>query len=429
MPDVCHAAVLAAGEGQRLGGVVPKVLTALWGRPAVVWPVLAARRAGAGRVVVVAGRNLPDIRKALAGRDAQCVQQAEPRGTGDALLAAAPALQGLSGPLVLLYGDCPLTTPAMIRALLDLHRERRAAVTVLTALLPDPAGYGRVLRDAAGNLAAIVEEKDADAGTRAVREVNAGTWVVELPGALEDLRAVGTDNAQHEVYLTDLVKLARARGRGVAALAWPSAEEALGFNTARELAQVRTLLRRRIVEEHLAAGVEIVDPDSTFIDADVAIEPGARILPCTVIEGDCRIAAGCEVGPFSHLRAGTVLHPGAEVGNFTETKQAVLGAHVKAKHLTYLGDVTVGAGANIGAGTITANYDGRAKHATVVGERAFIGSGTVLVAPVTVGAGATTGAGAIVTRGSPVGAGETWVGVPARPLPKDRPLPAKDKDA
>ncbi len=429
MSDVCHAAVLAAGEGKRLGGAVPKVLTPLWGRPAVAWPVLAARAAGAERVVVVAGNNLPDIQKAVAGSGATCVQQARPRGTGDALLAAAPALQGAQGPLVVLYGDCPLTTPAMIRALLDLHRERRALVTVLTARLPDPTGYGRVLRDAAGNLAAIVEEKDADAATRAVPEVNAGTWVVELPSALEDLRSVGTDNAQGEVYLTDLVKLARARGRTVAALEWPCAEEALGFNTPRELAQVRTLLRRRIVEGHLAAGVEIVDPDSTFIDADVAIEAGARILPCTVIEGDCRIAAGCEVGPFSHLRAGTVMRAGSEVGNFTETKKAILGEHVKAKHLTYLGDVTVGAGANIGAGTITANYDGRAKHATVVGERAFIGSGTVLVAPVSVGAGATTGAGAVVTRGSPVGAGETWVGVPAHPLPAVRPRPAGEKDA
>jgi len=417
MPAPCHAVVLAAGEGKRLGGPVPKVLTPLWGRPAVAWPVVAARAAGAERVVVVGGQHLPAIRKALAGQPVLFATQALPRGTGDALLCAAEALQGAAGPLVVLYGDCPLTTPEMLAALVEHHRRTRAAVTVLTASLPDPAGYGRVLRDAQGHLASIVEERDADPDTRKVTEINTGTWVVDLPGALDDLRAVGTANAQGEVYLTDLVAVARRRGRTVAALQWPRADEALGFNTPRELAEVRSLLRRRIVEGHLAAGVEIVDPDSAYIDADVAIEAGARVLPCTVIEGDCRIAAGCEVGPFSHLRAGTVMHAGSEVGNFTETKKAVLGAHVKAKHLTYLGDVTVGAGANIGAGTITANYDGRAKHATVVGERAFIGSGTVLVAPVEVGEGATTGAGAIVTRGSHVGAGETWVGVPARRLP------------
>lgn len=416
MPDARHAVVLAAGEGKRLGGPVPKVLTPLWGRPAVLWPVVAALEAGAERVVVVGGQHLPAIEKALAGHPVQCALQERPLGTGHALLSAAPALAGASGPLVVLYGDCPLTTPEMIEALVEHHRRTAAAVTVLTTRLGEPAGYGRVLRDADGHLASIVEEKDADEATRRVAEINTGTWVVDLPGALEDLRSVGSANAQGEVYLTDLVAVARSRGRRVAALEWPCAEEALGFNTPRELAQVRSLLRRRIVERHLAAGVEIVDPDSTFLDADVQIEAGARILPCTVIEGDCRIAAGCEVGPFSHLRAGTVMHPGAEVGNFTETKKAVLGPHVKAKHLTYLGDVTVGAGANIGAGTITANYDGRAKHATRVGERAFIGSGTVLVAPVTVGEGATTGAGAVVTRGSQVGPGETWVGVPARRL-------------
>ena len=420
MREVCHVAVLAAGEGKRLGGSVPKVLTPLWGRPSVLWPVEAALALAPERVVVVGGADSTALERACgpARSKLRFARQEEPRGTGDALLSAGPALAGATGPLLVLYGDCPLTTPEMLQALLEHHRRSAAALTVLTAVLPDPTGYGRVLRDAQGHLQSIVEERDADPQARAVREINTGTWVVELPAALEDLRAVGRANAQGEVYLTDLVQVARQRGRTVAALAWPDAELALGFNTPRELAQVRAILRRRLVERHLAAGVEIVDPDSTFIDADVVIEAGARILPCTVIEGDCRIAAGCEVGPFAHLRAGTVLLAGAEVGNFTETKKAVLGAGTKAKHLSYLGDATIGAGANIGAGTITANYDGKAKHATVVGDRAFIGSGTVLVAPVTVGDGALTGAGAIVTRGSHVGPGETWVGVPARPLPR-----------
>jgi len=419
MPLVRNVAVLAAGEGRRLGAGRPKVLTPLWGRPAVRYPLEAARTLQPERIVVVGGQHLAAIQAALgpgAGADVFFARQEQPTGTGAALLAAREALGGASGPLLVLYGDCPLTTPELLTRLLSAHAAARAAVTVLTVNLARPAGYGRIVRDAAGQLARIVEERDADAATRALTEVNTGVYVVELPGAFEDLLTAGRDNSQGEVYLTDLVALTLRRGERVASMACPDPTEVLGFNDHRELAQVRALLRRRIIDGHLAAGVEIVDPDTTFIDADVRIEPGARILPCTVIEGDTRIAAGCEVGPFAHLRTGTVLHTGAEVGNFTETKAATLGAGTKAKHLSYLGDAVIGANANIGAGTITANYDGKSKHPTRIGDRAFIGSGTVLVAPLTVEDEAITGAGAVVTRRSVVRARETWVGVPARPL-------------
>ena len=410
--------VLAAGEGKRLKGARPKVLTPLWGRPSVCWPVDAALALEPGRVVVVGGPQQDELRRALGGRPVTLVSQERPEGTGAAVLTARAALPAASGPLLVLYGDCPLVERGLLERLVAAHRSSGAMLTVLTMRLPDPHGYGRIVRDAQGAVAAIVEERDADAATAAIDEVNTGVWVLQCPQALEDLTGIGRRNAQGEVYLTDLVQLARTRGRPVAALVCDDAEQVLGFNDQADLAQVRAVLRRRLLARHMAAGVEIVDPATTYIDADVLIEPGARILPCTVIEGACRIAAGCEVGPFAHLREGTVLRAGAEVGNFTETKQTELGEGAKAKHLSYLGNCTVGARANIGAGTITANYDGRAKHATVVGERAFVGSGTVLVAPVTVEAGATTGAGAVVTRQSVVKAGETWVGVPARPLRK-----------
>lgn len=425
MAVVPHIVVLAAGEGSRLRAPWPKVLAPIWGRPSLGWVVEAALGLAPERLVVVGGDHLPAIQAALSGSDPALgqaalsfVRQEQPRGTGHALLSAAEALAGADGPLLILYGDCPLTTLGLLERLSAAHAESGADLTVLTARLPDPSGYGRIVRDEAGDLRDIVEERDADAATRAVDEVNTGVWIVSLPGALEDLATVGSDNAQGEVYLTDLVAAALAKGRHVDTLECEDPAEVLGFNDHAELAVVREVLRWRILERHLAAGVEIVDPASTYIDATVSIEAGARVLPCTAIEGDTSIGAGCEVGPFSHLRTGTVLKPGSEVGNFTETKKTTLGEGSKAKHLTYLGDATIGSGTNIGAGTITANYDGRDKHATVIGDRAFIGSGTVLVAPVTVEDGATTGAGAVVTRSSVVRAGETWVGVPARPLRK-----------
>jgi len=431
-----RAVVLAAGEGRRLAGPLPKVLVPVCGRPAVAWAVRAARRAGAERTIVVGGRHLPQLERALAEDGwlpadgaVGFAEQREPLGTGHALAAARDAL-GPGAPddaLLVLYGDCPLVRPEGLAALVAAHARARAAITVLTARVAEPRGYGRIVRGEGGALAAIVEEKDADATTRAVDEINTGVWVVRRQGLFERLARLGTDNAQGEYYLTDLVGLALADGEPVAAHEGRDAEDVLGFNDQAQLAAVRRIQRRRIVERHLAAGVEIVDPDTAFIDDQVVLEPGARVQPCTVIEGDVHVAAGCDVGPFARLRAGTRLAAGAKVGNFTETKKAVLGPRAKANHLTYLGDCEVGEGSNVGAGTITANYDGRDKHHTRIGARAFLGSGTVLVAPVEVGDGAATGAGAVVTRGARVGDGETWVGVPARPLARRRDdEPARD---
>lgn len=419
MPAALNVVILAAGEGTRLPGTRPKVLMPLWGRAAVRYPVEAALRHGSERVVVVAGRHEEAIAAALSGLDRVVMaRQDEPRGTGDAVLAARAALEGVEGPVLILNGDGPLVSPELLDSLIQDHAESGAAVTVVSTELADPGSYGRILRNADGELLAIREAKDASEAELAVDEVNAGLWMVEVPAVFDLLEGLETDNAQGEAYLTDLVERARSAGQKVAAFLWEAPEDLLGFNDAHDLALVRALLRHRILAEHLARGVEIVDPDTTYIDADVAIEPGARILPCTVIEGEVTIAAGCEVGPFSHLRDGTVMEPGSEIGNFTETKKTVLGAGSKAKHLTYLGDARIGSRTNIGAGTITANYDGRHKHPTILGNEVFIGSGTVLVAPATVEDGGITGAGAIVKRGSIVRSDETWIGVPARPLTK-----------
>jgi bifunctional UDP-N-acetylglucosamine pyrophosphorylase/glucosamine-1-phosphate N-acetyltransferase len=287
---------------------------------------------------------------------------------------------------------------------------------MLTAEPDQPRGFGRIVRAADGAVRAVVEERDASAEQRAIREVNLGVYAFDGRDLLRLLPRLSNHNAQGEYYVTDLVGMLVAEGRPVAALVLEERREAIGVNTLEHLAEARAVLQYRILAQHLAAGVRIEDPATAYIDHGVTIGPGTRILPCTVIRAGAVVGRGCEVGPFSHLREGAVLADGVAVGNYVEVKHSSLGAGVRAKHLAYLGDAAIGPETNVGAGTIFANYDGREKHQSVVGARSFLGSGTILVAPVTVGDGAVTGAGAVLTGGSRVGDGEVWVGVPARPL-------------
>jgi bifunctional UDP-N-acetylglucosamine pyrophosphorylase/glucosamine-1-phosphate N-acetyltransferase len=417
MPPELNVIVLAAGEGKRLRSSCPKVLMPIWGRPSVAYPLDAVKPLAPERTVVVGGERLDEVRTALASRDELAFAlQDPPRGTGHAVLAGREALAGAKGSLLVLYGDGPLVTTELLSALVAEHAANSAVLTILTVDLDDPTGYGRILRDESGSVSSIVEESETTDEERILTEVNAGIWIFDIDPGLERLESVTDKNAQGEIYLTDLAALTVAAGDKVAALTWPHPEDILGFNDQLDLSEVRGIMRRRILEQHLAAGVEIVDPETTYIDADVTIAAGARLLPCTMIEGKVSIAEGCQVGPFSHLRDGTVLEQGAKVGNFTEIKQSRLGPGTKAGHLSYLGNADIGANTNIGAGTITANYDGKHKHKTVIGARAFVGSGTVLVAPVEVGDDALTGAGAVVTRGQVMEPGSVWVGVPARPI-------------
>jgi bifunctional UDP-N-acetylglucosamine pyrophosphorylase/glucosamine-1-phosphate N-acetyltransferase len=280
----------------------------------------------------------------------------------------------------------------------------------------DPRGFGRVVRDADDRVRAIVEERDADEAQRELAEVNLGVYAFDGRALVRELPRLSNDNAQREYYLTDVVAALARADAPVVALEVEDEDEAIGVNTLAHLAEARWALQARILEAHMAAGVSIEDPATACIEHGVEIGAGTRILSFTVIRSGVRVGKGCEVGPFAHLRGGTILEDGAEVGNFVEVKATRVGQHAKAKHLSYLGDGEIGARSNIGAGTIFANYDGKLKHKTVVGERVFVGSGTVIVAPNTIGDGATTGAGAVVTRDSGVGAGEVWVGVPARKI-------------
>ncbi|RMG19491.1 MAG: UDP-N-acetylglucosamine diphosphorylase/glucosamine-1-phosphate N-acetyltransferase [Deltaproteobacteria bacterium] len=435
------AIVLAAGQGTRMKSRTAKVLHPLCGRPLAYFPVAAATGVGARPVVVVVGHQAAAVEAALSSALPEAplcfALQAEPRGTGDAVAAGLGALEGAPAQRILiLNGDLPLLTVATLRRLLRAGRE--APLALLTARPPSPKGYGRIVRDGRGQVISIVEEADADAKTRRIEEVNAGVYLVERALLERALGGLEADNAQGELYLTDLVAIARRLGQAVVGVPVPEWSEVAGVNDRAELAEAAAALRRRIVEAWLRRGVSFEDPGRTYVDVgvrlgrDTLVAPGvhlcgetrigasvrigtgavlrdvevgaeAVIEPYSVLEGAV-VGRGARVGPFARLRPGTRLGPEARIGNFVETKKAHLGKGAKANHLTYLGDATVGPGCNIGAGTITCNYDGREKHPTVLESDVFIGSNTALVAPVRVGRGALVGAGSVIVRDVPADA-------------------------
>ncbi|HEX7196203.1 MAG TPA: bifunctional UDP-N-acetylglucosamine diphosphorylase/glucosamine-1-phosphate N-acetyltransferase GlmU [Candidatus Limnocylindria bacterium] len=429
--------VMAAGEGTRMRSSLPKVLHPVCGRPMVAWPILAAGGAGAGRIAAI----VPPDRDITPGlpEGTETVVQPEADGTGGALRAALDLIRDAET-VVVLSGDHPLISAQTIADLLATHASAGAAATVMTAVLEDPGSYGRVVRDGGGDLARIVEAKapgDATPEELAIQEVNAGTYAFAAAPLAEALERIGNDNAQGEYYLGDVLPLLREAGGRVAIHAAPDTTVMLGVNTRVELAEAEAEARRRLLEAHMLAGATVVDPSSTWIDADVEIAADARIEPGTTLRGstaigqgsvvgplttlidtrlgagvkvphsylvECAVADGCMVGPFAYLRPGAVLDPGAKAGTFVEVKNSRLGEGAKVPHLAYVGDAEIGAGANLGAGTITANYDGFRKHRTVVGRNARIGVDTMLVAPVEVGDAAYTGAGAVIKDDVPEGA-------------------------
>jgi len=406
---------MAAGLGKRTRVDFPKVLLPLCGRSLVRSVIETARELSPERIVVVVCHGKDEVQASLADLpDLVFVDQQEPRGTGHAVQRGLEGLAGFAGDVLVLNGDGALVTAGTLRALVAARGV--GAASLLSAHFGDPSGMGRVLRDAGGELTGIREERDCDAAELELTEINAGFYCFDSERLPAALAALTSSNQQGEYYVTDTIGHFLAEGQGAVAVVTNDPEEVQGVNSLEELAIARSIMQERILLQHLAAGVIIDDPTTTYIDHGVEIGAGTRVLPCTVICSGVTIGAGCEVGPFSHLRSGTVLEDGAAVGNFVEVKKSVLGRGAKAKHLTYLGDAVIGAKANIGAGTITANYDGIHKHQTNIGAGAFIGSGTVVVAPATIGDNATTGAGAVVTRNTDIAAGEVFIGVPARPL-------------
>ena len=435
MDQPLHAVILAAGLGKRMRSNRAKVLHPVAGRPMVEHVVRAAEAAGVDRVVVVVGHQGEQV-QALLGERVVYARQEEPLGTGHAVLQAEAAVTGAQDVLVL-YGDTPLLDGALLRQLVEAHRQSGAAATLLTVELDDPTGYGRIVRDAGGRVVRIVEEADATAAERAIREVNTGIACYRREPLFAALRRLTPANAQGEYYLVDVVEHLGREGYPVATVTAPDPQQVEGVNDREALARAEAILRQRIRRRWMAAGVTFIDPASAWVDDDVEIGRDTVIYPQTVIaagsrigEGcrigpgahitgsvlgngvqvwysvveDSQLGDGCRVGPFSHLRPGCRIAPGVHIGNFAELKNAEVGEGTKVNHHSYLGDARVGAGVNIGAGTVTVNYDGARKHPTVIEDGAFIGCNANLVAPVRVGRGAYVAAGSTINQDVPADA-------------------------
>ena len=410
--------VLAAGQGTRMKSALPKVLHPIANRPMIQHVLAAAAPLAPARSLVVIGPGMEAV--AAAANPAETVVQMTPRGTGHAVISARPALQGWKGDVLVLAGDAPLITTATLQALLAERRRKPEAAAVVVGMRPaDASPYGRlVMRE--GMLEAIVEAKDCNAEQAAITLCNAGFWAIDGKLLFALLEGIGTDNAKGEYYLTDIVAVARRRGLACRAIEAP-AEEAVGVNSRPELAAAEALMQRRLRRAAMADGVTLVDPDTVYLSADTRIGRDTVVGPFVVFGPGCSIGEGVQIpafchmvgatigdgasiGPFARLRPGADLGRNVHIGNFVEIKNSRLEAGVKANHLTYLGDSTVGSGANIGAGTITCNYDGFAKHRTEIGEGAFIGTNTSLVAPLSIGAGAFIGAGSVISEDVPADA-------------------------
>lgn len=424
------AIVLAAGEGTRMKSKKPKVAHEILGKPLIRWVVDAARDAGVGTIVAVLGHGKDQVAP-LVEADADIVVQEQRRGTGDAVAVCREAFEGFEGSVLVLSGDSPLITPDTLARLVALREESGAAMAVLTMEAVDPFGYGRIVRAADGQVERIVEQKDCSEEEAAITECNSGFYCFDATSLFWALSQVGNDNAQGEYYLTDVLEICRNDGRPVVALKTEDAVECSGVNSRSQLAQASKALQRRVNERHMAAGVTMVDPDLVWIGPDVAIERDVELLPMTTLLGTTRVGEdsvvgpnarlvdtivgrGCTVdetvaieavlddavscGPRAYLRPGAHLCEGAKAGTHVEIKKSTVGPGSKVPHLSYIGDCTIGEGVNVGAGSITCNYDGARKHKTTIGDHAFIGSDTMLVAPVNVGEGALIGAGSVITK-------------------------------
>ena len=411
------AIILAAGHGKRMRSERAKVLHEVCGQPMIRAVVDAVRGAGAKTILVVVGYGADQVRAALANEpDIQFATQENQLGTGDAVRACRASLAGYEGPALVVVGDEPLLRPEPLADLLARREADDAACLLGTAIVTDPTGFGRILRDSAGRFLRIVEERDCSPEERAILEVNPSCYAFKLPGLWDALDRLETTNAQGEYYLTDAPALLNEMGRKVTALPCLEPDDILGVNTRQHLAQAHALRQTRIQNRLMDEGVSIVDPRNTYIDARALIGPDTTIFPFSVLSGTVRVGSGCKIGPFAHLRDGSILDDGAEVGAFVEVNRSHLQHGVTARHLAYLGDATIGPKTNVGAGVITANFDGVAKSPTTIGAGAFLGSGAILIAPVEIGDNAVVGAGAVVTRNHDVPPGQTVIGVPARPI-------------
>ncbi|HEY3375421.1 MAG TPA: bifunctional UDP-N-acetylglucosamine diphosphorylase/glucosamine-1-phosphate N-acetyltransferase GlmU [Candidatus Aquicultor sp.] len=424
--------VLAAGEGTRMKSSRPKVLHAICGEPMIHFVLKSAAELSPERTIVIVGHMADTVRAELTG--VEFALQEEQLGTGHAVTQVEQMLEGFAGAVLVLSGDTPLVTATTLQNLFAVHEKQGAAASILTAKIDNPTGYGRIIRAGDGTVSAIVEEKDASNAERAICEVNSGTYCFNKTKLFDALKRIDSNNAQGELYLTDVIKVFSNAGETIMASIAPDENEIMGVNTRVQLAEADAVMRGRINEQHMLAGVTIVDPTTTYISDEAVIGKDTIIYPMTFISGVTTIGEACIIGPmsriedctignrvvaenaivrrstveddaalgpFCHVRPATLVKKGAKVGGFVEVKKSEIGENSKVPHLSYIGDAHIGTSVNIGAGTITCNYDGANKYQTIIEDEAFIGSDTMLVAPIKIGKGAFTGAGSVITKDVP----------------------------
>ncbi|MGB2630007.1 MAG: NTP transferase domain-containing protein [Candidatus Omnitrophota bacterium] len=410
------AVILAAGLGTRMKTNIPKVLHKIGSKTILGRIIASLRQAGADDIIVVVGYKAEKVEESF-GSGIRFVRQPELLGSADALARAVEEMEKCEGTILVTCGDTPLILGATYKDLVQVQKKEGVSCALLTCKVEDPASYGRVISCGKGYVEKIVEEKDASPEEKKIKEINVGTYCFRGSDLKEYIRNIKINEKKKEFYLTDIVEVLNKSGKKVASKECSEAES-LGINSRKDLAMAGKMLNRKTIERLMDSGVTVIDPDNTYIDEAAEIGKDTVIFPGTVIEADVKIAENCTIGPFARLRPGTRISSGAGIGNYAELCRTEIGEGTKVKHQCYLGDTVVGRNVNIGAGTITANYDGRNKYRTVIGDGAFIGVGVILIAPVKIGENAKVGAGSVVTKNKDVRAGETVVGVPARPLVK-----------
>lgn len=416
MNKTFKAIILAAGRGVRMNSDMPKVMHSICAKPMLKFVLDSVKDFKIKDIIVVLGFGADSVKQIL-DKDIKIVLQRKPLGSGDAVKAASGKIKG-SGNCLVLNGDSPLVSPETIKGLMQTHLKSDASCTFLTANVENPKGYGRVVRDNYSKVVRIAEDLDIAASQRQINEINMGAYCFKAADLLKALSKIKSNNKKKELYLTDIIEILISQGLRIETYATEDKTEALGINTRQDLALANEIMRTRILDEHMASGVTIVNPAMTFIYPDVTIGKDTIIHPFSIIESYVAIGKKCSVGPFCHIRPGTKIEDEVSLGNFVEVSRSKIGKETLVKHFSFLGDAQIGKNVNIGAGVVTANFDGENKNITKIEDGAFIGSDTILVAPIKVGKKAITGAGCVVTKGKDVPSGKIVLGVPARVVVK-----------